>query len=617
MKMNLTLAVVLLLANLKTGTAQTIETLQAPQPGAGKMLINTKKMPAQSLIAPVRIDPKTVAVHRRRDAPPAAAPTPIKTGIAHAVPDRSGNTPWVDAGFKGNTFNNMPPPDNNIAISDDGHIVSVANSSLLFAKTDGTIEFEDNFSDFLAVLNLVGPYTQPKVLYDPVEEKFIFVVVSGNTPATSQIVIGFSTSSDPNEYWWFYVFSGDPEFQDLWFDAPSIGISANELFIAGDQYWVNNTFWQALVYQLDKGPGFKGQYIPGLYWWAPLDADGYYASAMVPLSYGFDGATGPGMYLVSTYPDGASDGMLYYINDEASNNPTLTAYKFDLPTFYPPYSGIMKGSPDELLTSDCRILSGYYADNTAYFVFNSRGNDLHTKIMYCRLNTNNLTPATISIGQQPYEYAYPSVAPFTTSPTDKTALIGFLRTGGSIYPQFCMGAVDASMKFSGTTVVKEGESYVDADTVDAEEWGRYTGIARRHSAPGVEVWISGSYGAASDSNATHVLGTWIARVTDGPTDPTPVTDGPPEAPDHLVLYPNPVAAGPLKVGLEVEQAAIVNCSITDAQGKLVSALSKYHIDAGKNELTLNTAGLAPGVYYFVLQNEDNTKVLHREKFLVQ
>lgn len=545
MKIQLYLLLLFLHLILPFASSQIAETIKAPTVDKAKKLVNHKKLPAKSLISPVPIDPKTVVAQKKWNV------TLSQHGISHGsdVPknlmdsikqagsilmknqalllqDATGKeeglagtaaavTPQVATGFKGNKYDYWAPPDNSLAVSDDGFIVSVINSSLFFSDENGNIILEESFDDFLAFLNLTGVYFDPRVIYDPVQDKFILVVLNGNTPATSKIVIGFSSASDPNETWWFYTFSGDPTGAGLWFDYPSIGISTDDLYISGNQFTANNNFSQALIYQLEKGPGFTGGYVNGIHWYGVQDANGINDFTVVPISHGFNTSVGPGIYFISTNGGGGSEAMMYYTDANANNNPNLHVYSFNVPNYYTPFNGLMKGTSDELKTNDCKTQSGFYADGTIHFVFSNRGDDFHTKINYCRLNTNDLTQNTLVIGQQPYEYAFPSIAPFTASATDKTVLIGFLRTSGSIYPEFRMAVVDNDLNFSGSFPVKEGESFTNFDAGTKERWGDYTGISRRHSATGAEVWISGCYGEDNDNGASNILSTWIAQIKDG------------------------------------------------------------------------------------------------------
>jgi PKD repeat protein len=433
-------------------------------------------------------------------------------------------TPVVNASFKGNGFNFFTPPDNSMAVSDDGFVVSAVNSSLLFSDVNGNVLQQESFDDFLAFLNLHGNYFDPKVLYDPEEDKFILVVLNGNTPATSTIVVCFSSASNPTANWWVYTYSGDPGGFNVWTDYPSVGISTTDLYISGNQFTPDNNFSQCLIYQLKKSDGFVGGNVNGTSFYDVRDAYGLPDFTVLPVSFGFDGSVGPGIYFISTDPAGGSEATLYYTDNDSQHNPSLFAYAAQIQNYYMPFNGLMLGTTEEIKTNDCKVQSAYYAEGTLHFVFDTRGDDFHTKVYYCRLNTTDLTNTSVQIGLQPYEYAFPAIAPFTNNVNDKTALIGFLRTSSAIYPEFRTIAVDNDMNFTNSVLIKEGNSFVNVEAANKERWGDYTGISRRHSANGAEVWVSGSFGEDNENNNFNILGTWIAQVTSGQVATAPVAN---------------------------------------------------------------------------------------------
>ena len=534
-------------------SSQVIETIRPPAISTSNRFVNTKKIKVQNLNSPVLLDPRSIASQPKWDISlsqhginhSSDMPKNLMDSIKLAgsilrknremlqqdtVQDealftsRMDITPKVNASFKGNAFNFWAPPDNSLAVSDDGYVVSVVNSSIYCMDVNGNVLLEENFANYLDFLNLAGGYFDPRVIYDPLEDKFIFVVLNGNTPATSTVVIGFSSSSNPMDQWWVYTFSGDPEGLGIWLDYPSIGISTNDFYVSGNQFTPDNNFRQALIYQLKKGPGFTGQNLTGTSFTDVRDAYGVPDFTIMPISFGFDGSVGPGIYFISTDSGGGTEGMMYYTDNDSDNNPNMPVFSFQVPNYYVPFNTTMLGTTDELKTNDCKTQSGFYADGTIHFAFDTRGDDLHTKVYYCRLNTIDLTNTSVEIGLQPFDYAFPSVAPFSTSLEDKSVLIGFLRTSSAIYPEFRTIVCDHNMNFSNSVLVKEGNGFVNFDAGTKERWGDYSGISRRNSANGPEVWISGCYGSNLENGQANVLTTWIAQITGDQTGAAPIAN---------------------------------------------------------------------------------------------
>ncbi len=433
--------------------------------------------------------------------------------------------PTVALDFKGNGNNGTIPPDNNIAVSDDGYLVSVVNSNLLFADETGNILESSSFADFMSVLNLTGTYFDPKVLYDPVEDKFIMVVLNGNSPGNSSVVIAFSTSSDPTQSWWLYVFNGDPDGIGAWFDYPNIGVSETEFYVTGNLFNGDNISQRSIIYQVEKANGFLGGTIDWLLWSDVEDSNGLRDFTVVPMGDGYGGSIGPGIFFVSTQSSFGSDAMLYWTTETINNNPELRVNRIPIPFYISGGDGRQLGSTDFMMTNDSRTLGGFYGDSTIHFIFHASEVAGFTGIRYNRIDLNTLTATHSSFGVQNFEYAFPNIAPFSSTPNDKSVLIGFLRTGATIYPEFRVVTCDDDFNWSPSVLIKEGNSWVDVQTSTSERWGDYSGISRRHSATENEVWVAGCYGESFDNGFSNILSTWIAKIT-GENDPqqAPVVD---------------------------------------------------------------------------------------------
>ena len=419
--------------------------------------------------------------------------------------------PVVQENFRGNVFSGFTPPDNHLAVSDDGFLVSVVNSSLYFGDVNGTVFSESSLSSFFSPLNLNGTYFDPRVMYDPIEDKFIMVVLNGSTPSNTHVVIGFSTTSDPRDTWWFYDLDGNPLNNSFWFDFPSTGLSNEELYVSGNLFDANNNFSQVLIYQIDKANGFTGGTINWVYWFDVRDANDVQDFTVVPISFGFDGALSPGIFFVSTQSGGGDKAMLYYTTDTYDNNPQLEVFEVAVADYALSGDGAQAGSSDLIATNDTRTLSGFYADGYIHYVLNTDLSGGVTGLYYARINVDNHTSSASAFGLSGFEYAFPAVAPFSNDPADRTVLIGFTRTGTSIFPEFRVVRCDEDFNWSSSVLVKSGESFVDILLSDTERWGDYSGISKRHGSE-IEVWVAGCYGEDFSNGVPNVYGTWIGQV---------------------------------------------------------------------------------------------------------
>jgi hypothetical protein len=143
-------------------------------------------------------------------------------------------TPVIDASFEANVSVDETPSSNTIAVSDDGIIISANNDAVIYFTETGTRLYEAKWVDFFNDNQLTSSFFGPRVLYDPVEERFILVTLHGKTSSTSRVIISFSKSKNPQDGWNVYKLPGNPVGNGTWFDFASIGISTNELYVSGN-----------------------------------------------------------------------------------------------------------------------------------------------------------------------------------------------------------------------------------------------------------------------------------------------------------------------------------------------------------------------------------------------
>ena len=166
------------------------------------------------------------------------APNATSAKISDEVP-----APLLQTNFRGNSYFNGVPNDNDLAISHGGKIVSVVNSNIFFFEESGTPLGDLSLSAWAAPLGLTAVKYDPRVLYDPVHDRFILVCLNGFVDSTSAIIVGFSATNDPTGNWHLYALPGDPNGDSLWTDYPIVALNEHELFITGNLLQ-NDESWQ-------------------------------------------------------------------------------------------------------------------------------------------------------------------------------------------------------------------------------------------------------------------------------------------------------------------------------------------------------------------------------------
>jgi hypothetical protein len=266
------------------------------------------------------------------------------------------------------------------------------------------------------------------------------------------------------------------------------------------------------------------------------------------------------------------------------------------------------GTDVELITGDCKILNAFYLDGIIHYVFQSDyQNSNYSGINYNRLNVSTLTNLSYSYGEIGFDCAYPSLASFATSATDKSVIFCYLRSGTSIFPETRVVVFDNNQNWSNSVLVKNGVNYVDAFQYDnTVRWGDYTGIAFKYNPSNPEVWVSGCYGSNQTLFNTNYncFNNWIAQITDVSLSSNDMER---EINNNINLFPNPVI-DLFNVEFEINQTALTKIEITDIEGKLLTTLFNGNIKSGKNLLTFNRNALSSGIYILSIKS-DNASII--------
>jgi hypothetical protein len=511
--------------------------------------------------------------------------------------------------FKGNVFNGGAPPDNSMAISTSGFIVSMVNANVAYYTSTGNLLWAGSFWELFNDPSLTEIIYDPIVLFDAQENRFVLLALHGFTSATSKVMVGFSKTDNPNDGWWIYKLSGNPLNNSCWLDYPKLGISNNEIFITGNLYNDLTGFREAVIYQIAKSNGLSGTNLDWIIWsniaGSPI--------TLIPASYGQKGNYGPGLFFVSQSPARGNAVDLYEITNERNKNPQLTRNTIFKSDYSPSGFAKQSGTSVELITGDCRIMNAFYLDGIIHYVFQEDyQNTGFTSINYNRLDVRTRTNASFSYGRAGFDYAFPSVASYGTSPTDRTVVICFLTSAASIFPETRAVLFDNAQSWSTSITVRNGDRFVDAFQFEnAVRWGDYTGICYRYNPLGPEVWLSGCYGVAQNlfNQNYNCFNTWIGQINEVVTS-TEDTERTPS----LSVYPNPVVEL-MTVEFIVPETAIVKIEIADLSGKITNQLFNGTLKKGKNLLTFNKNAATPGVNLVLISTGDQR--IAAQKIIVQ
>jgi hypothetical protein len=532
----------------------------------------------------------------------------LSTQSMPASKKRSAFMPQVLSGFSG-ALNEGTPNDNNMAVNNDSFVVSVLNTFIRVYNTNGV--FKKNWSleffpkDPKASSPGVGTLDRsydPKIVFDPVANRFIIVYLEGSESTDTRIMVAYSKTNSPLDGWNVYQLDGNPFGGKVWTDYPMIAINGEDLFITVN-ILRDNTDWrdgftQSVIWQLPKSRGYNGDTLQ-YNLWSDLKYNGKSIWNICPVQDAFQPGK-EGMYFLSVRPGDKSNDTVFLqsINHNFSSGNAEYSFKvlksnkkYGLPPVAP-----QKTAGFRLQTNDARVLGAFYVNDKIQYVqtsmntVNGRSSVYHGTVQYPDAALPEITANMISYDS--VDIAYPSIASAGNKVYGRQSLITFSHSGENIFPGTSVVYYDNSGNYSDLLMVKKGQGIINSFIADtSERWGDYTSIQRRDKNPN-EFWITGSYG-----KNTNAVGTWISKISIN--DPSVGIQSIAEKQmQDLDAYPNPVA-DVLTLPFIINADAMVQIQVYDQSGKLMLSLSENQ-NTGQQKAFINTSEFASGIYFYTI-----------------
>jgi hypothetical protein len=501
--------------------------------------------------------------------------------------------------FAGNAFNYFVPNDNDMAISNHDEVCSVTNTTIWSRDQVNNVTYGSfNLHTITSSLGLPQEEFDPKVVYDPLADRFIVVCLNGFTDTTSNVIVGFSQDSTSHGAWNFYSLPGNPLNNNLWTDFPMLTVTNGELFITCNLLY-NDSTWQAgfnetVIWQINKSEGYNGSVLNPLLHYDIMNNNEPLRN-LCPVKGG-SMPQGPNCYFLSNRNFAVTNDTIFLVEVPSmiSVPPvpvTVTPAVSTLPYRMP--ADAEQSSADMLIVNDARILGAFHENSRIQFVFNTL--DLVSGYDGIYHGTIDLSSLPLLVNAALYvndtmDLAYPNIAYGGLSNSDNRAVISVLHSSATTFPGCSAFQFDGTGNYSDLTIVKAGAGYTNMLTGD-ERWGDYTGCQTRYNMPGF-VWMSGSYTIVS-----HTTRTWIGELA---TVNTSVAEIP--AVSEMDVYPNPTSDR-LNIDFDKKEDGFIEISITDIQSKKTTIIYRGQISKGPNTFSINTNAIAKGSY--IIQISDN------------
>ncbi|MFW6019121.1 MAG: T9SS type A sorting domain-containing protein [Bacteroidales bacterium] len=526
------------------------------------------------------------------------------------------DTPVVLRNFVGNDFDYGVPNDNTVAISNDGILLSSINSNIYMydVEKDSLLKHIslNAFSDTLDTIS--GHQYDPKVLYDPGEDRFISVHLAGASSDTlTNIIVGFSQSNDPTGKWNMYKIPGNPIDTDTnWTDFPAIAVTGGELFITGNLLhyggsW-QTSFDESIIWQIDKIKGYSGDNLSAKLW-HDITYQGDTIRNIHPVRGG-NSLTGPNLYFLSNKNFAVQNDTFFLMEvtgnmADSSTQLTVDAIAADFtygapPNAKQPYNG-------ELATNDARVLGAFYQDDKIQFAGNTVDTvNGHATIYHGIIHDLSTQPNIHgNVLNDTLDYGYPNLSYTGITPGSDHAMISFNHSNENTFAGSSAMFFEGNDNYSKRITLKEGEALINMLS-GADRWGDYTGSQPKYDHPG-RVWVTTSFGFKKKIGVfnRYIQGTWVSELSSQPDDSTSFVQ------EHSTIqamkaYPNPVDQNDfVMIEFETRQMKWTEMSVFDMQGRRVKSLMEAYLEPGKHEVSFSTDKLKKGIYLFVIQTQDN------------
>lgn len=516
--------------------------------------------------------------------------------------------------FQGNPFAISTPNDNDVAISNEGRLISVINTNIQVRNVvTGSVSPLKSLSAFTQPINNLHQEFDPKVIYDPVQDRFVLVCLVGFTDSTSKIIVGFSQSNNPAANWNLYSLPGDPLNVGLWSDYPMIAMTDKELFLTVN-YLYNDSSWQTgfvetLVWQMKKDSGYVGSTL-GSELHYNIKYNNKPIRNLCPVKGGSQ-FYGPNMYFISNRNLASQNDTVFLVNiTDTIGAPTQTltvkTLTASVPYYFPP-DGRQTNTLQTLATNDCRNLGAFLENNKIQYVHNTMNPTNSLVTVYYGVIENPAAPVPTITGyyvpNDTVDFAYPNISYAGIGNSDNTAIISFDHSSPKIFTGVSAIRADAQGNFSPVLRIQNGTTFVNLLQSNLERWGDYTGSQRRYNKPG-EVWMSGYYGYSHSLNFPNAHAAWVAQIATGG-----IATGVDET-QHKTsasLYPNP-AKDLFMVEFTLEKPEYLSFDLYDAQGKLVRVLLRDWVKVNTNTFSFKTENLTKGIYFLKITGNYSTNI---------
>jgi len=513
------------------------------------------------------------------------------------------------------------PLDDEIAVGNDGKVMIGSNRGLVVHDETGASLANiswDTFGDAVAATYF---YFDPRLIYDPMNDRYIVVILNGeaedsdqNANYDSQILIGFSESNDPAGNFNVYKI----ELTDLptneigeHYDYETIGISSGKLYIA------NNTVYEESIWKVDISEGYAGNATITSSITNLVFADASNERGELFFIHNYNMQQNDYIYALCVVTNNTNDTDLALIkfNDNSNTSEEVLLgqnFQYLETEHYPSQPNGVE------LTMGERYFSGFVHNNKLTFSYRFYNATTNTNDIYLNdINLNTTTFSLSTLGSNMATLNFPNsglgyieMVPVGCDTDDCDMILSLHSASATDFLSNKVCFINRNNQFSTPMMVKSSALNLDVDRV-----GDYIDIQKRYNKTG-EAWLVGQH-VMNDVDDAPSLEDWVAQIStqeEEEEEEEGASVNKNETPEiKTIVYPNP-SADIVKVRISGISGHI-SVDLYDLQGKLIKHLIDKSVTQVEYNLTFNISHLQSSTY--ILKISDHTNKILMSKRIIK
>jgi hypothetical protein len=449
-----------------------------------------------------------------------AAPTSVTPGLEAA----SGS----QLVFEGPGETNMYPPDSQIAAGPNYVVVLINTVMAIYDKTGTQKGYTQSLSGFFSSLGVSGTLTDPRILYDQADGRFILSIaeIDFNNFTNGHVLLAVSQTSDPTGVWNKYAidFKGRnlSNTSDTFPDFPGLGLSSSAVYITTNQFELSSTclsnnncsFSDAWIKVIGLPALLSGGSTLDITTFQNVKmASGEPAFDIQPaLTYG----TSANEYLVaaSFVADPGTTLNLFAVN--TSGTPALSNAPLTVPSYLTPPGAPQPGG-QWIETNDFRTLNAVWVNGELWCGQNVQASTGESAARWYEIDLSDMATAKL-VQSGDVSGAEAAYYPAMGAKADGTAEMSFSTSSALAYASAAYTGRepgDAAGTMRGYALYRIGDGPYDEQQV--QRWGDYSGMSL--DPDGTTFWGFAEYSGTPDPHfgTAAVQITWTPSLSVTPT----------------------------------------------------------------------------------------------------